>query len=266
MHYSLMVPGAEAAGVHEVISPYDGRPVGSVETIDSAGAEHALRNMEAAFRDRKHWLPAHERIAILERAVMLMQARSETLTPIAIAEGGKPYPDTEVELLRAIDGVKNCIDCIRSGAGSEIPMQLTPASTNRLAFTHREPIGPVVAVSAFNHPLNLIVHQVGPAIAAGCPIIIKPASETPLSAFALVEIFREAGLPESWCQPVAVENIAVAEQLATDSRVAFFSFIGSADVGWMLRSKVAPGTRCALEHGGVAPVIVAEDADLDRIL
>ncbi|TAL45334.1 MAG: aldehyde dehydrogenase family protein, partial [Methylovulum sp.] len=111
-----------------------------------------------------------------------------------------------------------------------------------------------------------VIHQIGPAIACGCPVIIKPATETPLSAFALVGIIHEAGLPKAWCQAVAVGDLAVAEQLITDQRVAFFSFIGSAKVGWMLRSKLAPGTRCSLEHGGVAPVIVAEDADLDSML
>lgn len=266
MHYQIQVPNAHPAGIARIFSPYDGKFAGSVETIDSAGAEQALKNMMAVFRDRRHGLPAHERIGILERAALLMQERSEQLIMLAVAEGGKPYIDTHVELIRAIEGIKICIDCIHTERGSEIPMQLNPASMNRLAFTHREPIGPVVAVSAFNHPLNLIVHQVGPAIASGCPVIIKPAKETPLSAFALVEIFHEAGLPKAWCQPVVVEDIAVAEQLVTDHRVAFFSFIGSSAIGWKLRSKLAPGTRCALEHGGVAPVIVAEDANLDTML
>ncbi len=266
MHYPIQVQNAQPAGIAHVFSPYDGKCVGSVETIDWAGAEHAINNMSTVFRDRQGWIPAHERIGILERAGLLMHERSEQLIMLAIAEGGKPYLDTRVELTRAIDGIKSCIDCIRTERGSEIPMQLNQASMNRLAFTHKEPIGPVVAVSAFNHPLNLIVHQVGPAIASGCPIIIKPARETPLSAFALVEIFHEAGLPKAWCQPVLVEDITVAEKLVTDQRVAFVSFIGSAATGWMLRSKLAHGTRCALEHGGVAPVIVAEDANLDTIV
>jgi acyl-CoA reductase-like NAD-dependent aldehyde dehydrogenase len=266
MHYQIQVPNAQPAGMVEVFSPYDGKRAGSVETIDSVGAEQALENMRAVFSDRKQWLPPYERIAILDRAVQLVQTRSESLIEIAVAEGGKPYLDTEIELIRAIDSIKSCIDCMRTERGSEIPMRLNPASMNRLAFTHKEPIGPVVAISAFNHPLNLIVHQVGPAVATGCPVIIKPARETPLSAFALAEIFHEAGLPKAWCQPVVVDELAVAEQLATDRRVAFFSFIGSAAAGWMLRSKLAPGTRCALEHGGVAPVIVAEDANLDNIL
>jgi len=266
MHYQIQVPNAHPAGIAEIFSPYDGRPVGSVETLDAADIGQALQNMTDVFNDRRQWLPAHERIAILERAALLMAERSEQLIQLAVAEGGKPYIDTQVELLRAIDSIKICIGCIRSEHGSEIPMQLNPASMNRLAFTHREPIGPVVAISAFNHPLNLIVHQIAPAIAAGCPVIIKPAEKTPLSAFALVDIFYQAGLPKAWCQPVAVREIALAEQLATDPRAAFFSFIGSAAVGWMLRSKLPPGVRCALEHGGAAPVIVAEDADLDTIL
>jgi acyl-CoA reductase-like NAD-dependent aldehyde dehydrogenase len=183
MHYQTKVPGAEASGINEVFSPYDGKPVGSVECIDTLGAELALKNIAEVFHDRNNWLPTHERIAILERTALAMQARSEQLIATAIAEGGKPYSDTKVELLRAIDSIKICIECIRSAHGTEIPMQLNPASMNRLAFTHMEPIGPVVAVSAFNHPINLIVHQVAPAIAAGCPIIIKPARETPFIRF-----------------------------------------------------------------------------------
>jgi len=119
------------------------------------------------------------------------------------------------------------------------------ASMNRLAYTRREPIGVVAAVSAFNHPFNLIVHQVIPAVAVGCPVIIKPATTTPISCFNLVECLYEAGLPEEWCQVLISDN-DVAEKLVTDSRIAFFSFIGSAKVGWHLRSKLAPGTRCAL--------------------
>ena len=144
-------------------------------------------------------------------------------------------------------------------------MNLNPASEGKFTVTRHEPIGIVVAVSAFNHPLNLIVHQVGPAVATGCPVIIKPAEDTPLSCFRFINILREAGLPEEWCQSLIVKNLENATKLVTDSRVAFFSFIGSARVGWSLRSQVAPGTRCALEHGGAAPVVVAADADLERL-
>ncbi|MGR9087186.1 MAG: aldehyde dehydrogenase family protein [Gammaproteobacteria bacterium] len=266
MHFPIRVPHVEPAGVIDVFSPYDGKKVGSVEIIDAKGAEQVLINADAIFGDRNRWLPADERAGILERVRQIMLECSEQLSALAVAEGGKPYQDTRIELARAIDSIRICIECIRSERGIEVPMQLNPASMHRLAFTHREPIGPVVAISAFNHPINLIVHQIGPAIAAGCPVIIKPARETPLSAFALADIFCQAGLPEGWCQPTLVDDIQVAERMATDRRVAFFSFIGSAEIGWMLRSKLAPGTRCALEHGGAAPVIIAEDANLSRIL
>lgn len=123
----------------------------------------------------------------------------------------------------------------------------------------------MIAASAFNHPLNLIVHQVGPAVATGCPVIVKPATDTPLSCKAFVDILYEAGLPEDWCRFVACDN-ETAEKMITDQRVGFLSFIGSARVGWMLRSKLAPGTRCALEHGGVAPVIIDETADIDAMI
>ena len=144
-------------------------------------------------------------------------------------------------------------------------MDLTQAGAGRIAYTSKEPIGVVVAVSAFNHPLNLIVHQVAPAIAAGCPVLVKPAGDTPLSCKAFVDILHQAGLPPQWCRFVMCET-ATSERMITDPRVAFLSFIGSAKVGWMLRSKLAPGTRCALEHGGVAPVIIEESADIDAMI
>jgi acyl-CoA reductase-like NAD-dependent aldehyde dehydrogenase len=115
------------------------------------------------------------------------------------------------------------------------------------------------------HGKNLIVHQVAPAVAVGCPVLVKPADDTPLSCKAFVEILYEAGLSEEWCRFVACD-IPTAEKMVTDPRVAFFSFIGSAKVGWMLRSKLAPGARCALEHGGAAPVIVADSADMGAMI
>ena len=181
-------------------------------------------------------------------------------------EGGKPLTDARIEAIRAVDGLRNAAEEIRNFAGREIPMGLTPASDGRWAFTTREPIGVVAAISAFNHPLNLIVHQVAPAIAVGCPVIVKPAAPTPLSCLELVALLREAGLPEPWCQTLVTEDNALSERLATDPRIAFLSFIGSARVGWYLRSKLAPGTRCALEHGGAAPVIIDRSARLDRII
>jgi acyl-CoA reductase-like NAD-dependent aldehyde dehydrogenase len=265
-HFPLMVPGARAsAASREVRAPYDGALLATVELADAATVQAALSTAYALFRDRTLWLAPARRLEILARAAMLMQERAEALALGAAQEGGKPLADSRVEVARAIDSIHACIDALRTDAGHVIPMNLNAASLGRMAFTQREPIGVVSAVSAFNHPVNLIVHQVMPAVAAGCPFIVKPAADTPLSCFRVVRILREAGLPEEWGQALLAER-DVAEHLVTDPRVGFFSFVGSARVGWALRSKLAAGTRCALEHGGAAPVVVAEDARMDRAL
>ncbi len=266
-HFSIMVPGASSKdSLLEVHAPYDDALIATVDTADSSIVEQALTTATSLYKNRDCWLPAEQRIHILEKTISLMQERQEVLAIEAAREGGKPLIDSRVEVARAIDGVKLCVETLRSDSGREIPMSLNAASSGHLAFTRKEPIGVVVAVSAFNHPLNLIVHQVTPAIATGCPVIVKPAEDTPLSCFRFVEILREAGLPDEWCQALTVSDLVVASQLVTDERVDFFSFIGSGKVGWMLRSKLSPGTRCALEHGGAAPVIVAEDADIEDAL
>ena len=265
--YALMVPGAKSGTpAIDVVSPYNRRKIGRVATADMAVAEQALKTAHALYRDRDAWLPAWQRVDILERAVEIMSKRADYLALESAREGGKPLVDSQHEVARAIDGVKLCIEALRTQAGEEIPMGISRSSVHRLAFTSLEPIGVVTAVSAFNHPLNLIVHQVCPAVAVGCPVIVKPSEVTPLSCMRLVKILREAGLPDEWCQPMVCAGRDVSEKIVTDRRVGFFSFIGSAGVGWMLRSKLAPGTRCALEHGGVAPVIVAADADVKRAL
>lgn len=262
-HFKLLVPGATPAGTINVTAPFDGAHIATVETGNSDAVNIALDTADKLFRDKKTWLTAEQRITILETAADIMRSRFDELALEAAREGGKPLLDSKVEVTRAIDGIRNCAEVIRTSHGTEIPMQKNAASMYRLAFTTHEPIGVVVAVSAFNHPLNLAVHQIGPAIAAGCPVIIKPAGDTPLSCFRLINILREAGLPEGWCQGIATSDLDAATKLVADSRVAFFSFIGSAAVGWMLRSKLAKGARCALEHGGVAPVIVSHDADME---
>ena len=259
-----MVPGAETEDKPlEVYAPYDGSLIATMQTADEAVVDKALKTAYDLYRNRDAWLSPADRIGVLEKTASTISERAEELALEAAREGGKPLIDSRIEVARAVDGVKICIETLRTQHGDEIPMNLNAASVNRLALTRYEPIGVVVAASAFNHPLNLIVHQVGPAVAAGCPVIVKPAEATPISCYRFVEILREAGLPGEWCQALTVSNLNVASALITDERVGFFTFIGSAKVGWMLRSKLAPGTRYALEHGGAAPVIVAEDADLD---
>lgn len=249
----------------KVLSPFDQSLIKEIPLVGKEAVENALATAYALFQDQSKWIPAHERVAILERTVEIMKNRIEELTKTAAQEGGKPYVDSKAEVLRAINGVKLAAEHISQLKGEQIPMDLTEASEGRLAFTTREPIGVVSSISAFNHPLNLIIHQTVTAIAAGCPVIIKPAMTTPLSCLAFVDILKEAGLPAGWCQPIVCENDA-AEQLVVDERVNYFSFIGSAKIGWYLRSKLSAGTRCALEHGGAAPVIVEEDADFNEMI
>lgn len=250
----------------EVAQAFDRVPIAEIDTDDAAALERKLQAAERAFKDRDGWLKPHQRVAILRKLAALMEVKRDHFAMQIAREGGKPLPDAIIETSRAIDGVHNAADELRSFAGREIPMGLSAAAENRWAFTTKEPIGIVVAISAFNHPLNLIVHQVAPAIAVGCPVIVKPAITTPLSCLDFVALVREVGLPEPWCQTFVVKDNQLAEKLATDRRVAFLSFIGSARVGWSLHAKLAPGTRSALEHGGAAPAIVDRSADLGKVV
>jgi len=248
-----------------VQQPFDGEVIAELDLVNWPQVDEMLSRATKAFKDRKGWQPAHRRIEILRRLADLLRNQKDEFALLIAREGGKPIRDAEVEAERAVNGVELAAEGIARLHGQEIPMDITPAGEGRIAYTRKEPIGPVVAVSAFNHPLNLIVHQVAPAIAAGCPVIIKPADTTPLTCLKFVELVHEAGLEEHMCQ-LCICDIPTAEQLVTDPRVAFFSFIGSSKVGWYLRSRLAPGTRCALEHGGAAPVIICNDADLRQTI
>jgi acyl-CoA reductase-like NAD-dependent aldehyde dehydrogenase len=249
-----------------ITQAYDGAPIEDLAVDDEASVERKLSRAAAAFANRGEWLPAFKRIAILRRLAKLVERDYDAFALLIAREGGKPLTDARIETTRAVNGVESAIGELEHLAGREIPMGLTEASQNRWAFTTKEPIGVVLAISAFNHPLNLIVHQVIPAIATGCPVIVKPAATTPLSCKHFVDLVHEAGLPPDWCQMVNLDGLALADKLVTDPRIAFLSFIGSAAVGWSLRSKTAPGVRCALEHGGAAPVIVDQSAKLEAII
>lgn len=249
---------SEKVAVH---NPHDGSEITTLAYASDAEVQSALDTAYNLYKDCSQWLPAYERVAILERLLPLMEEKKEHLTQVALTEGGKPYADSLVEVNRAINGVKLGIQAFHQVRGTEIPLGITASSRERKAFTTMEPCGVVTSLSAFNHPLNLIVHQTIPAIVAGCPFIVKPAAVTPMSCFEFVGLLREAGLPKEWGQPIFCSN-ENAEKLATDKRTAFLSFIGSARVGWYLRSKLAPGAHCALEHGGAAPVVIDPSAQL----
>ena len=247
----------------KVHNPFNGKQVGEVPMQDRKQVQEALDRAAAVFANRSKWLSVPERIGILERFKKLVEANQDKLVEQAIAEGGKPLGDTKVEVARAIGGIQIAIETIPHLLGREIPMRQNAASMSRMAYTYREAGGVVSAISAFNHPINLIIHQVIPAVAVGCPVVVKPASKTPLSCLSLVDFLHQAGLPKEWCQAVVCSN-EDAELLVTDPRLSFLTFIGSAKVGWGLRSKLAHGASCSLEHGGVAPVIVEADANIEE--
>ncbi|MCB0337811.1 MAG: aldehyde dehydrogenase family protein, partial [Bdellovibrionales bacterium] len=248
-----------------VSNPFDGSFIQDVPLVAESKIETALEKSFTLFSNRKSWIPPYERIAILERLAVLLDRNKERLIALAITEGGKPYRDTFIEVERAISGVSLGVQAIHELHGKEIPMGLTKASQGFLGTSFREPRGVVVSFSAFNHPINLVIHQTVPAIAAGAPVIIKPSPATPLSCFEVVKLIHEAGLPEHWCQTFLCSNES-AEKMVCDHRISYLSFIGSSTVGWQLRSLLAPGARCALEHGGVAPVLIHDDVELETII
>lgn len=249
----------------DVTSPFDGKVVGSVNFNTYEEVEAAIDLAHKTFVNKDGWLPKYKRVEILENVMKIMSSQVEELTILCASEGGKPYIDSKVEILRAINGIKIAIEHLSVFEGKEVAMGHTNTSANRLAYTFKEPIGVVAAISAFNHPFNLAVHQVIPAIAAGCPVIIRPATQTPMSAVKLVEILKEAGLPNGWAQSVVCDRKG-GELLATSPKTAFLTFIGSGSVGWYLNSKASDGTRVVLEHGGIAPVIVEADADIEDMI
>jgi acyl-CoA reductase-like NAD-dependent aldehyde dehydrogenase len=249
-----------------VRAPYNDVVLGEVPLNRLEQIESALARAAAHFADRRQWLSPAQRIDVLRRAADLLGQRAEDTARAAAQEGGKPLVDSRVEVARAIDGLRSCVESLRTQAGRGVPMELNVASSERLAFSSFEPVGPVLAISAFNHPLNNLIHQVGPALAAGCPVMVKPAPATPLTALRFVALLHEAGLPEGVCQLLLPEDNAQIQKLAADPRLGFVSFIGSSEVGWSLRSRLAPGVRASLELGGAAPVVVDRDADLEDLI
>jgi acyl-CoA reductase-like NAD-dependent aldehyde dehydrogenase len=249
----------------KVSAPYDDHLIKELPLTSMEDAEKIIEESYALHLDRSRWLPKYERIRILTNFRHLLSENVKSLAKQAAEEGGKPLVDSIIEVNRAVNGVEVAIQELSQLRGTEIPMELNEASKNHMAYTLLEPVGVVLAISAFNHPVNLIIHQVIPAVATGGPVIVKPAAATPLSCFSVTEMLYKAGLPEQWCRAIVCDR-EVTNKITSDRRIKFLSFIGSAKIGWKLRSSLAPGADCALEHGGAAPVIVEPDADIDAIL
>jgi acyl-CoA reductase-like NAD-dependent aldehyde dehydrogenase len=259
----LLVGGewVETGAWIEVRSPYDGSVVGRVA---QAGAEEARRAVDAAERAMQDPLPAHERAAILDRTAAALAERYDDVARTISAEAGKPMKAARVEAQRAVSTFTMAAVEARKLAGDVVPMDASPAGEGKLAFTLRVPIGVVAAISPFNFPLNLVAHKIAPALAAGCAVVLKPASQTPLSALLLAELETEAGLPPGWLNVVCGPASEIGDVLVGDERVRLISFTGSVGVGWGIRER-APRKRVSLELGNATPVIVAADADLEDV-
>ncbi len=243
----------------EVRSPYDRAIVGRVP---KAGAAEARKAVDAAEQAMREPLPAHERAAILDRTAALLAERADDASRTISAEAGKPMKAARVEAARAVSTFTMAAVEARKLAGDVVPMDASPAGAGKIAFTLRQPIGIAGAISPFNFPLNLVAHKVAPALAAGCAVVLKPASQTPLSALFLAELETEAGLPAGWLNVVCGPASEIGDVLVEEERVKLISFTGSAPIGWKLRER-APRKRVNLELGNATPVIVAADADLD---
>lgn len=255
-----------SSGTLSVCSPYDRSEIETLPLVGWEAADRALQLAEAAFADKNQQQPAWQRADWLKHLAGKVESEKDEFAYLIAREGGKPISDARIEVNRAILGIRYAASHIDQAlSGEVISSDLSQAGQVKHMHTTRSAIGVVVAISAFNHPLNLLVHQMVPAIAVGAPVIIKPSLETPLTCKRLVELVHESGVPANWCQMVLCDN-ETSEKLATDPRVAFLSFIGSAKVGWHLRSQIAAGTRCALEHGGNAPVIILPYTNQDAAI
>jgi len=247
----------------DVTNPSTGVIFTSLAADTEESAKAKLRQASQLYQNRSRRLLLHERINLLEKLLDHVSRQQKTFVDTMVKEGGKPWQDSLVEFHRAMQGIRLAIETVSTHSGSSIPLGYQPSSAGRIATTRVFPVGVVLAFSAFNHPLNLIVHQIIPAFASGCPCVVKPAADTPLSCILLVKAMHDVGIPEAYIQAVITRDLEVAGELVASDKIAFFSFIGSAKVGWMLRSRLQPGVRCALEHGGVAPSIVSRHADLE---
>ena len=244
----------------EVRSPYDGRLVGTVPKATAEHIDQAVASAKATLAAGP--LPAYQRAEILDRAAILLAEQTEKFAQVLSAESAKPITTARGEAARAVDTTRFSAAVARTLGGEVLPLDASSAGVGKLGFVKRVPIGVVGGISPFNFPLNLVCHKVMPAIAAGCPVVLKPASSTPLTALALAELLlTEAGLPAGWLHVVTAPG-SVANRLVDHEDVAMITFTGSPDVGWGIRAR-APRKKVSLELGNNSPIIIEPDADVE---
>ncbi|MGL4611676.1 MAG: aldehyde dehydrogenase family protein [Trueperaceae bacterium] len=245
----------------EVRNPQDDSLIQTIQQATQADVERAL-NVAVIGKDIAKRLPTHERIHILSKVADLVEAKAEEFAKLISSEGIKTIREARKEAARCVMTLRISAEEARRLTGETIPFDQRPGSENRIGYTTREPLGIITAITPFNDPLNLVAHKLGPAIAAGNAVLLKPASATPLTALKLAECFYEAGLPREVLQ-VLVCNPDVGERLITDSRVRMVSFTGGREAGERI-IKLAGLKKISMELGSNCPTIVMNDADLDK--
>lgn len=243
-----------------VVNPFTGQVVADVVQATESDVEQAIASTAGATASMAG-LAGHARYNILQQIAALIYRRREDFAATIAAEAGKPITDARREVSRAVQTFTVAAEEARRIPGEVVPLDWTPNTDSYLGILRRFPIGPILGITPFNFPLNLVAHKVAPALAAGNPILIKPAPQTPLTALLLGEVALEAGLPPGGLNVVPCDN-TLAERFVTDPRFKLLSFTGSAPVGWMLKSKCGK-KKVTLELGGNAGVIIEPDADLD---
>lgn len=243
-----------------VTAPFGGLELARIPTPSAEDIETAVRRSVLAF-EKTRVIPTFTRVAILRKVAAELERRRDDLARTIAAEAGKPLKAARAEAERAAATFSAAAAALEAQKGEMLPLDVNAASLGRWGVVKRVPLGPVLAITPFNFPLNLTSHKVAPAIAVGAPVVQKPASKTPLSALKLREIVHEAGWPADAYAVLPISG-AEAERLVLDPRLPVVSFTGSGAVGWRLKSLV-PKKRVALELGGNAAVVVHSDADLD---
>ncbi|MBX6355112.1 MAG: aldehyde dehydrogenase family protein [Micromonosporaceae bacterium] len=258
-HQDMFIAGrwVPAASTFEVIDPWNGALVG---TVASGTAADATAAVDAAASVNVP--PPHARAGILRHVAELIEQRSELFAATIRAEAGKPITAARGEVSRGIDTIRLAAEEARHLAGATVPLDGVAAGEGLLAFEIPVPLGIVAAITPFNFPLNLVAHKLGPAIAAGCPVVLKPSEKTPLTAGLLVAAFAEAGLPAGMLNLVTGDPNVIVPTWLADERIAVVTFTGSAELGWKLKSE-SPRKRHILELGSNTAMVVAADADLD---
>ena len=247
----------------EVINPFNGSVIDTVPRASAADITAAIKSLAKGAQAMRN-MPAHQRVDILRKAASLIRERQEELGRLISIEEGKVLAEGRIEASRAAETIDLSADEARRLHGETVPLDSTPSGVGKLGFTLRVPCGIVAAITPFNFPLNLVAHKVGPAIAAGNAVLLKPASDTPLSSLKLVEILLEAGLPPDAIACVTGSGAALGQAICTDQRIRKISFTGSADVGEQI-CRMAGLKRVTMELGSNSPVIVLDDADSEKV-